>query len=336
VESHIKEKIKNFKTNFYDKFSEKDRNRFKEILSSINNPNKTHDLFAVIDILDYQLMGIKIIKEEGTTKCMIQSVYPNLIELYYSKIDGLNYKIITASKLRDTLRYINGHDYQMVGNMFEKAIESYLSSFVFSEDDVIPGSQCEINMLNDTHIIDKFDIFNLKVNNPRHFIDQIKLGVFFTNKTENHKYIDGGFISFKYGDDRSGNVDLCTYDVTISDKSNEMREKIENIDRDLDSFRNTIRNLFKNHKRNIKINFVKHFYIVGVGSDDSFALNNELTPQLKELNQKHSKRILNYKDSLESGDLKNKIGILSAKITSGKSDSGQSGELSLKLEEIKL
>jgi hypothetical protein len=336
VESHIKKKIKNFKINFYNKFSEEDREIFKDILSSINNPNKTHDLFAVIDILDYQLMGIKIIEEEGATKCMIQSVYPNLIELYYSEIDGHNYKIITSSKLRDTLRYINCHDYQMVGNMFEKAIESYLSSFVFREDDIIPGSQCEINRINETRKIDKFDIFKLKVNNPDHFIDQLTLGVFFTNKTENHKYIDGGFIRFKYGDDRSGNIDICTYDVTISDKSNDMGEKIEIIDTELDSFRKMIRNLFKNHRRNININFVKHFYIIGVGSDDSFALNNELTPEFKEFNKKLSKRILNYKDSLESGDLKNKIGILSAKITSGKSDSGQSGELSLKLEEIKL
>jgi len=277
-------------------------------------------------------MGIKFTKEDSS-KCTINSNYPNLIDLYYDEIGGRNYRLAASNRLGETLRYLKNNDPQMVGNLFERALGSYLSNFVGSSKDAIPGSRCEFNDLKYVKYIDKFDIF--KSNNHNLIPIQLYEGVFFTNKTFNHEYIDGGFIFLNSNPIFQKNFDLVTYDVTISDKSDKMLKTVENINEKVNQFQNVIQHLLKGEPNSIKINFRKHYYIVGVGLEDSESMKNDFdSKKLNDINENLSKRLLKYKNSLIFEEFRNKIGILSAKITKERSDDQKSEILGLKLEEI--
>ena len=53
--------------------------------------------------------------------------------------------------------------------------------------------------------------------------------------------------------------DLITFDVTISEKSNQMRKKLENINKELGALQIAIQNSLKSDIEILNINFVNNF-----------------------------------------------------------------------------
>lgn len=356
IREEIKQKIKNFIKNFYSKFSKVQKKKFQNILSSINNPEVLHNFKKIIDVMDFQLFEIKLYKNNDDVNkndenimCRVESRYPEISELYneliFKKID---YKLKTHSNLIEILSIKN--DRQNVGIKFENAINFYLSSFIKSSQNIVQRDIYELNKLKKVKEIDKFDLFDFNYTNIYILFMKLFQGIFFTNLSLNHEKIDGGFIYAKKFNENELEFDLITYDATIADKSNNMIDTIKAINEKIDSnFQEKIRSYYLKlleEELSLKINFVKHYFIIGVKVADPQLMI--LHPETSlELNNKHKDNLNKVEKSLkdldksaESKILKEKLGILSASIIYDEEKKEDKDDkslkiLTLKLEEIK-
>lgn len=316
IEIEMKPKITNFINKYYKDFTDKEKADFASIIPKLNDPKFLFDTNQVINLIDYQLMSIEI-DPNKKNKCRIKSIYPNLIELYDEKIDK---KIIhqdkTSALILKTLNQILKNENNNAGYYFESTINSYLIDCLISENSELPKNLEFIKEIQNFGSFDLFDYFKIKNNSKENELDlffKIIRGFLFKNKTQDLKYIDGGM--FVQSDNST--IDLYTYDATIAEKSSVFPNRFESIVNHIKTSVNNLQSISRKLRFPGKLNFKKHYFIMGidfVNEEDRFRfLTQSKVEDLGILNRGYSEKVEKMKEVISKYDPVH-FGIIEAKV----------------------